>query len=92
MFFYKFFYKDIEFVKNLDEFVINKKKKLGIDMKMLKNFINGISPIEYRIKNWIDLFLKESREEWELLLEKESIEERNWRLLKEIEDMLLKKQ
>jgi hypothetical protein len=45
--------------------------------------------IEYRIKNWINKFLKETREEWLILLEKETIEERNWRLLKEIENYLL---
>ena len=52
---------------------------------------NEIPKIEYRIKDWIINFLKEERKEWELLLKKESIEERNWRLLKEIEELLLRK-
>jgi len=33
--------------------------------------------------------LKETREDWYFGLEKESIEERNWRLLKEIEDLFI---
>jgi hypothetical protein len=35
--------------------------------------------------------LKERREEWTLLLNKESVEARNWRLLKEAESFLLNK-
>jgi hypothetical protein len=53
--------------------------------------VDGISLIEYKINDWIICFIKESRKKWELLLKEESIEERNWRILKEIEDMLIKK-
>jgi hypothetical protein len=44
--------------------------------------------IEEKIKDWIIIFLKERREEWALLLEKESIEKRNLRLLDEVESLL----
>jgi len=47
--------------------------------------------IEEKVKNWIIKFLEETREEWENLIQKETIEERNWRLLNEIEDFLLEK-
>lgn len=48
--------------------------------------------IEEKVKDWIIMFLKETRDEWILLPKNEKdIEERNWRLLKEIENLLLKK-
>jgi hypothetical protein len=50
--------------------------------------INEISLIEYKIRDWIIVFLEEQREEWFLLNEKESIEDRNWRLVKEVENLL----
>jgi hypothetical protein len=46
--------------------------------------------IEEKVKDWIIQFLKEVREEWIHLLNKETIEERNWRLLNNIENLLLK--
>lgn len=49
------------------------------------------SLIEYKVKDWIIVFFKESKLEWEFLLEKETIIERNWRLLKEIEYLVLEK-
>ena len=52
---------------------------------------NGIPLIEYKIRDWIINFIKEMRNEWFFLLEKETIEERNWKLLNEIENFLLKK-
>ena len=50
---------------------------------------NEVSAVELKIKDWIIDFLDEQRREWTFLLGKESIEERNWRILKEI-DFLLK--
>lgn len=48
--------------------------------------------IEEKIKKWIIKFLKETRDEWSLLSKNgKDIEERNWRLLKEIENLLLQK-
>jgi hypothetical protein len=52
---------------------------------------DDIPLIEYKIRDWIVIFLKETREEWEFLLKKETIEERNWRLLNELEILLLQK-
>lgn len=43
--------------------------------------------IEKEVKDWIEKFLKETREEWYLGLKKEKLEDRNWRMLKEIEDL-----
>ena len=47
--------------------------------------------IEEKVKDWIVQFLKEAREEWEFLLKKEIIEERNWRLLNELENFVITK-
>jgi hypothetical protein len=48
--------------------------------------------IEEKVKNWIIKFLKETRDEWTLLLKTEkNITERNWRLLKDIENLLFEK-
>jgi hypothetical protein len=47
--------------------------------------------IEEKVKDWIIAFLNQSREEWKFLLTKETIEDRNWRLLKEIENLFVKK-
>ena len=52
---------------------------------------NGIPLIEYKIKDWIVNFLEKTREEWVLSLTKKSLEERNLRLLNEIEDLLSNK-
>jgi len=49
----------------------------------------GIPLIEKKIKDWIIKFFKGSRQEWSLLLKEESIEKRNWRLLKELEKFLV---
>lgn len=47
--------------------------------------------IEDKVKNWIIVFFKESKMEWEILKKKETIFERNFRLLKEIESLVLNK-
>jgi hypothetical protein len=48
--------------------------------------------IEQKIKDWIIKFLKETRDEWTLLSKNEKdIEDRNWRLLEEIENLFKKK-
>jgi hypothetical protein len=47
--------------------------------------------IEEKVRDWIIKFLKKAREEWAFLLKKKSIEERNWRLLEEIEYLFLEK-
>lgn len=46
--------------------------------------------LENKVKNWIIEFLRESKLEWKILLEKETIENRNWRLLNEIENLFNK--
>ena len=46
--------------------------------------------IENNVKDWIILFLKEIKIEWKILLKKETIAERNWRLLNEIEKFFIK--
>jgi hypothetical protein len=54
--------------------------------------INNINLIENKIKDWIIEFLKESRIEWELISRTEKdIELRNFKMLNEIEDFLLKR-
>jgi hypothetical protein len=45
--------------------------------------------IEEKVKDWIIQFFNEIKEEWSFLLKKEKIENRNKRLLKEVEDLLL---
>lgn len=48
--------------------------------------------IEEKVKNWIIEFLKETRDEWTLFIKTEKeISKRNWKLLNEIENLLLKK-
>jgi hypothetical protein len=45
--------------------------------------------IEYKIRDWIVTFLKETKEEWESLSKEETIEERNFRLLNQLENLFL---
>lgn len=47
--------------------------------------------IEEQVKFWIIEFLKKSKEEWKILLIKETVENRNWRLLNELESLLLER-
>jgi hypothetical protein len=47
--------------------------------------------VEKEVKNWIDVFLKETREDWHSGLKRENLKDRNWRMLNEIEDLFLER-
>jgi hypothetical protein len=75
------FYSDDQFLNNT---WIRAAEDYGLDK-------DKIPLIEYKIRDWIVVFLKEIREEWEFLLIEETFEERNFRLLNQLENLLLKK-
>ena len=83
-----------ELIDCLNEFYqdkIQKEETWHRYKEMYSKDENYIPLIEYKIRDWIIIFLEEQRKEWELLKEKESIESRNWRLINEIENLLKKK-
>lgn len=51
--------------------------------------IKGVSKIENKIRDWIVLFLKEARKEWEESILHVKLEERNWSMLNNIKNKML---
>jgi len=83
----------LNIISRLNNFHLSSEDILGItwirEEETADLDVEGVSLIENKIKDWIILFLKESRKEWLLISKEESIEKRNWRLLEELEKILI---
>jgi hypothetical protein len=83
----------LNIISRLNNFHLDSEDILGItwirEEETADLDVEGVSLIENKIKDWIILFLKESRKEWLLISKEESIEKRNWRLLFELEKFLV---